>query len=157
MKLPVRIGQKFGENRTGVEDFYTRFGLPAHEGIDYGGSLNDPVFAAADGVIRVIARDDGVHAYGNHIRLTHTVGEQEYITVYAHLAGFITGWQVGDKVMQGERIGLMGSTGNSSAVHLHFSLKKTGATERGEQQQLQNGSWVVYPSDIIDPIPFFEV
>lgn len=152
---PVRIAQRFGVNTTGVADFYTRFGLPAHEGIDFGGDERDPIFAAADGVILALTKEDGVHAYGNHIRITHLTERHEYTSVYAHLIGFVSTLKVGQKVRRGELIGYLGCSGNCFGDHLHFALKKKGATERGEKQ-MALGQWVVYPHDLVDPTPFFK-
>lgn len=105
-------------------DYYMKhFGLPGHEGIDYGDREGAPVFAAAGGVVKLIARDDGKHPYGNHIRITHPDG---YETIYAHLRGFSTELIVGSVVYAGRQIGMMGSTGNSTGPHLHFTLKRNG-------------------------------
>lgn len=152
---PVLIVQRFGVNQTGVPDFYTRYGLPAHEGLDFGGALNEPIFAAADGTILAITPDNGLHPYGNHIRITHIVNQQVFTTVYAHLAGFVSSHVVGQRVSAGTLIGYMGTTGNSHGVHLHLTLKKSGATARKEKQ-FALGQWVVYPNDIVDPTSYLK-
>jgi murein DD-endopeptidase MepM/ murein hydrolase activator NlpD len=103
------------------------FGLPGHEGVDYGGKEGDLVFAAADGVVKLIAKDDGKHPYGNQIRLTHKSGPDTFETIYAHLRGFVSELKQGDTVKAGQQIGTLGSTGNSTGPHLHFSVKKNGA------------------------------
>lgn len=116
----LRITQAYGARY----DYYmTNFGLPGHEGIDLGGSDGAPILAAADGTIKLIAKDDGVHPYGNQVRITHSGG---YETVYAHLRGFQPGLVQGDAVKAGDVIGFMGDTGNSEGVHLHLTLKKDG-------------------------------
>ena len=128
--LPPRITQVYGAR----PEYYAQFGLPGHEGIDYGGSDGAPIYAAADGVVKLIAKDDGKHPYGNHMRITHEGG---YESVYAHLRGFVAGLVKGDKVTVGQQIGYMGSTGNSTGTHLHFTLKHEG--------------------EIVDPTPYFRV
>lgn len=153
---PPRIAQKFGTNTTGVSDFYTRFGLPAHEGIDFGGAKGDDIFSAGAGVVIALTLDNGVHAYGNHVRIKHLVDAQEYTSVYAHLSSFSPILRVGDSVMARNYIGEMGDTGNAFGVHLHFALKKKGATARGELQRLADGRMVVYPNDLVDPLPYFK-
>lgn len=128
---PPRITQVYGANY----DYYMEnFGLPGHEGVDMGGSDGANIYASADGTVKLIARDNGVHAYGNHIRISHADG---YETIYAHLRGFVTELTQGDSVRRGQVIGYMGSSGNSTGTHLHFSVKHNGA--------------------IIDPEPLFSV
>jgi lysozyme len=131
---PARVTQPFGVNTTGIEDFYTRHGLPSHEGSDFGGSDGANIYAVADGVVKLIAKDNGVHPYGNHIRITHADG---YESIYAHLRGFVTELQQGDSVRREQVIGYMGSTGNSTGTHLHLSIKHNGV--------------------IIDPAPLFTI
>lgn len=121
---PPRITQVYGANY----DYYMKnFGLPGHEGIDYGGADGAPIYAAADGVVKLIASDDGKHPYGAHMRVIHAAGDgNTYETIYAHLRGFVAGIAQGDNVAAGQQIGYMGSTGNSTGTHLHFSVKKNG-------------------------------
>jgi len=133
--FPV-ITQPFGAN----PQYYRRFGLPGHEGVDIRALMNTPIYSSAAGHVYLVREEPGSHAYGIHIRIRHLGG---YKTIYAHLSRALV--KVGDEVEVGERIGLADSTGNSSASHLHLTLKKEGATERGETP---------FPSDIIDPTPF---
>jgi GH25 family lysozyme M1 (1,4-beta-N-acetylmuramidase)/murein DD-endopeptidase MepM/ murein hydrolase activator NlpD len=159
--LPARISQRFGVNQTGIPDFYSRWGLPAHEGIDFGGRLGDPIYAAAAGRVLAIAipGEGGVpldHAYGKHIKLQHVVDDQTYETDYCHLSSVAPALAVGQPVTAGQRIGEMGNTGNvvAGAVHLHFMLRKEGATTAGEEQVLGDGTKAVYKNDIVDPAPY---
>jgi murein DD-endopeptidase MepM/ murein hydrolase activator NlpD len=85
-----------------------------HAGIDIGGQMNDPVFAAADGTVDETGKDGG---RGNYIILVHRNGLK---TAYFHLNRIEA--RAGDKVVRGEKIGLMGSTGRSTAAHLHFQI-----------------------------------
>jgi hypothetical protein len=96
--------------------------------------------ACADGEVYEVHGHPKDHAYGIHIRIQHRDG---YKTVYAHLAKAIV--RKGDRVDAGQLIGRADSTGNSSASHLHLSLKRDGATARRE---------TTYPKDIIDPTSF---
>ncbi len=149
---PARIAQPFGVNLTGDPDFYTKWGFPNHEGIDYAGKQGDPVYAAAAGTVKLIAKDDGTAPYGNQVRITHRVGNDVYETVYAHLRGFVPGMVQGDDVNAGQQIGFMGNTGNvvkgvSDGTHLHFVLKHIGATARGV---------TTYAKDVIDPTPYLK-
>lgn len=150
--------QRFGENRTGIADFYSRYGLPGHEGVDFAAVKGDPVMAAADGevlAIRIPGQGGVVagHAYGKHVLLKHVdAGGQEWQTQYCHLDSIAPGLHIGQMVSAGERLGAAGNTGNvvrsaaSDGTHLHFMLRKAGATARGE---------TAYPNDLVDPEPYF--
>lgn len=130
------VTQPFGVN----PQAYRRYGMPGHEGLDFRALTNTNVYAAADGEVYEIYTDPKTHAYGIHIRIRHVDG---YRTVYAHLARVLV--RKGDRVEAGQLIGRADSTGNSSAAHLHLTLKRDGATARKE---------TIYPKDIIDPTPF---
>ena len=130
------ITQPFGAN----PQIYRRYGMPGHEGVDLRALTNTNVYACADGEVYEVHTHPKDHAYGIHVRLQHRDG---YKTVYAHLARALV--SKGDVVQAGSLIGRADSTGNSSAAHLHLSLKRDGATARKETP---------YPKDIIDPTPF---
>lgn len=155
--FPGRITQSFGKR----PEFYKTYDLPGHEGIDFHAPSRTPIFAAADGVVSEInhgMRNGKQHNYGRHIRLRHSVAEGEFETIYAHLMTPRDGLKVGDPVRAGEVIALADNTGNSSGDHLHFTLKKIGATQRGESTyRLPDGRVVTYPRDIIDPTPYFDM
>jgi murein DD-endopeptidase MepM/ murein hydrolase activator NlpD len=86
-----------------------------HKGVDVGGNLGDPVFAADGGVVSVI--NHGNESWGLHIIIDHGNGQQ---TLYGHLSG--TSVSNGDTVAKGDKIGAIGSTGESSGPHLHFEV-----------------------------------
>lgn len=91
-------------------------GAYGHTGIDIAANLGTPVYAAADGV--VVKAQTGYTGYGKLIVIQNNDG---YITYYAHL-NYI-GVSVGQTVHQGEFIGEVGSTGNSTGPHLHFEVR----------------------------------
>jgi Peptidase family M23 len=130
------VTQTFGAN----PQIYRRYALPGHEGLDFRALTNTNVYACADGEVYEVHPGAKDHAYGIHIRIQH---RDSYKTVYAHLARALVG--KGERVKAGQIIGRADSTGNSSASHLHLSLKRDGATARKE---------TIYPKDIIDPTPF---
>jgi hypothetical protein len=67
------------------------------------------------------------------------------------------GLKKGDAVTAGALIGLADNTGNSRGDHLHLTLKKTGATARGETVFIDaRGQRMVYPRDILNPRPFLD-
>lgn len=134
------ITQRFGEN----PQFYGKFGLPGHEGLDFRAPEGSEIYAAADGVVTDV-RLDGfsdplLKPYGNQVRIQH---DGRYLTIYAHLSEVVV--MRGETVKAGQLIALAGNTGNSSAAHLHLSLKRHGATRAGETG---------YPHDLVDPEPY---
>jgi murein DD-endopeptidase MepM/ murein hydrolase activator NlpD len=107
-----KISQKFGET---IID-YSKWGLKGHNGIDIWGAIGLPIMSVADGTLKKIGHEsDG---FGNYIVLDHG----EYTSLYAHLSEIMIN-TIGQKVMAGEVIGKMGSTGNSTGPHLHFGLR----------------------------------
>ncbi|HKZ84266.1 MAG TPA: M23 family metallopeptidase [Anaerolineae bacterium] len=130
--------QKFGAR----PEFYGKFGLPGHEGVDIRAPTGANVYACADGVVTLVGWRKAGHPYGYSVRLRHKRSDGEYETVYAHLQEGSAMVKEGDTVKAGQPIALADNTGNSSAAHLHLSLKKIGA---------KNGGY----GEIIDPEPFF--
>jgi murein DD-endopeptidase MepM/ murein hydrolase activator NlpD len=92
-----------------------------HKGIDIARPSNRTIKAADNGKVVSAGYDGG---YGNKIVIDHQNGLR---TVYAHLDSI--GVSVGQTVSQGSAIGVMGSTGNSTGVHLHFEVYKNGALQ----------------------------
>ncbi|MCL2408618.1 MAG: peptidoglycan DD-metalloendopeptidase family protein [Oscillospiraceae bacterium] len=85
-----------------------------HRGLDIGGRLGDPIFAADYGEVIFSGWNGG---FGNAITIRHDNGDE---TLYAHLNEIFV--SVGDWVYQGQIIGAMGTTGTSTGVHLHFEI-----------------------------------
>lgn len=110
-----RIGSHFGYR---TDPFYkvTKF----HEGIDFTAPSGTSIYATGDGVVSETEYNSG--GYGQKITINHGYS---YETVYAHLSKIKV--KVGQKVKRGEIIALMGSTGKSTAPHLHYEVRKAGA------------------------------
>lgn len=89
-----------------------------HEGIDIGAGMGTDVLATDDGEV-IFAGSYG--GYGNTIIVSHGGGIS---TQYSHLSKILVG--VGKKVLKGDKIGLVGSTGWSTGPHLHFGVIKDG-------------------------------
>ncbi|RPH55831.1 MAG: M23 family metallopeptidase [Chloroflexi bacterium] len=86
-----------------------------HRGIDISGDTGEPTYAVDSGVIVYAGWNDW--GYGNMIMIDHGTGWQ---SLYAHLSAINV--VCGGSVVQGQTIGAIGSTGNSSGSHLHFEL-----------------------------------
>jgi predicted flap endonuclease-1-like 5' DNA nuclease len=145
MRWPTEYGkitQEFGAR----PEFYQKFGLPGHEGLDFMAPEGSELYAVADGFVSDVRLDGNSDPngkpYGNQIRIQHEGG---FTSIYAHLSEVVV--TRGQFVQAGQLIGLAGNTGNSFGAHLHFTLKKQGAT----QSDATN-----YPHDIIDPTPYLK-
>lgn len=92
-----------------------------HAGEDIGAPSGTPILAADSGMATVIA--DNGNGYGNYIMINHGGGR---VTLYAHMSAFAI--SNGATVSQGQVIGYVGSTGNSTGPHLHFEVRVNGAT-----------------------------
>ncbi|MEP9404962.1 peptidoglycan DD-metalloendopeptidase family protein [Peribacillus frigoritolerans] len=106
-----------------------------HAGIDIAASGTVPIVAAADGVV---SRSYFSSSYGNVIFVTHSIGGQQWTTVYAHLSSRQA--SEGAVVAKGQQIGIMGNTGHSYGQHLHFELHK--------------GPWNYSKSNAVNPLNY---
>ncbi|MFA6463751.1 MAG: M23 family metallopeptidase [Candidatus Paceibacterota bacterium] len=89
-----------------------------HCGVDIASSVGTPIHSAANGTV-ILSRKGGWNGgYGNYVIIAHTNGTQ---TLYAHMSQTLVG--TGDRVTQGQTIGLMGSSGNSTGSHIHFEIR----------------------------------
>lgn len=91
-----------------------------HNGADMLAPAGTPIYAAAAGVVRASAESIG--GYGVCIMLDSVVGGQQVQTTYGHMIYGSRQVQVGQTVAAGQLIGYVGSTGRSTANHLHFEV-----------------------------------
>ncbi|HGF7642989.1 TPA: peptidoglycan DD-metalloendopeptidase family protein [Enterococcus faecium] len=110
----------------------TGFSGSFHDGIDMGGTSSTPIMASRSGTV-VQASFDG--SAGNYIIIDHGDG---YYSYYLHLSNYIA--TPGQSVNAGQTIGTMGTTGNSTGVHLHFGIATSS-------------NW----SGFVDPAPFLGI
>lgn len=96
--------------------FGRRYGRP-HRGVDIPAVKGVHIVSALDG--EVIYSGNGLKGYGN---LTIVKHKNNFVTVYAHAKKNLT--RRGQKVLQGQPIAQIGSTGRSTGPHLHFELRK---------------------------------
>ncbi|NHM29083.1 M23 family metallopeptidase [Neobacillus terrae] len=98
-----------------TDKFGTRHG--EHKGIDIAGTAGTKIYSVDDGVVEKSYLSD---TYGNVIFVKHP---SNFVTVYAHLSKRLV--MEGQQLKRGALIGLMGSTGESTGVHLHFEVHET--------------------------------
>ncbi len=91
-----------------------------HPGIDIANLGGGPIHAADSGTVTVAGWPDN-QGYGSRVVIDHGNG---FTTLYAHLS--VVSVSPGQKVSKGQLIGMMGSTGRSTGVHLHFEVHKNG-------------------------------
>lgn len=95
-----------------------------HNGADMLAPARTPIYAAAAGVVRASAESIG--GYGVSIMIDHVIGGKRVSTTYGHMIYGSRQVQVGQTVAAGQLIGLVGSTGRSTANHLHFEVWVNG-------------------------------
>ena len=93
-------------------------GGEAHTGLDIAVSMGTPIRAAGGGVVEDAGQDP---EYGLFVLISHPDG---YQSMYGHASRVLVG--IGDTVGSGQVIGLSGSTGRSTAPHLHFEIRHGG-------------------------------
>lgn len=129
----IKMIDKNGDAIVISDSFYGKNG---HRGTDFIGGEYDygtNIHALGPGIVIGAANDDKWNqGYGNYVRILHETeenGEIVYIeSIYEHLAEVNV--QPGDVIDGSEPIGTMGSTGNSSGVHLHMEVTKVPLTEQ---------------------------
>ena len=114
LKTPLdgaRLSSNFGMRKHPISGYNKM-----HKGVDFAAPTGTPIYAGGNGVIEFAGKNGG---YGNYIRIRHN---NEYKTAYAHLSRFKKGISKGVRVNQGEVIGYVGNTGNSTGPHLHYEI-----------------------------------
>lgn len=90
-----------------------------HWGLDFTADEGTNVYSTGNGVVKDL--EQNAWGYGNCVLIDHGFG---YVSRYAHLSAFKV--KKGDKITRGQLIGLVGSTGKSTAPHLHYEIEKNG-------------------------------
>lgn len=114
---PVSVGYRSSSYGWRIDPFtgYKAF----HEGLDFPAMTGSKIRAAADGIVTAAVHTP---AYGNLIKLNHGAGLE---TRYAHALKLLV--KNGDRVVKGQVIGLVGSTGRSTGPHLHYEIRLNGS------------------------------
>ena len=118
VRKPVNDGimrSGFGSRRHPILG-YTKM----HTGVDWAAPMGTPIYASGNGAVEISGWESG---YGKYIRLKHNYG---YETAYGHMTAFARGIEPGVKVRQGQLIGYVGSTGQSTGAHVHYEIIVNG-------------------------------
>ncbi|WP_370584072.1 OapA family protein [Motiliproteus sp. SC1-56] len=119
LRTPVdfaRVSSRFNPNRLHPIHGTRR----PHRGVDYAAATGTPIKSAGDGKVIHAGRKGG---YGKTVVIQHG---QAYSTLYAHMSRIKPGLRRGSRVRQGQLIGYVGSTGNSTGPHLHYEFRVNG-------------------------------
>jgi len=131
MKTPIngaRLSSAFGMRKHPI-DGYNKM----HKGTDFAAPMGTPIMASGDGVIK---RARWCGGGGNCIKIKHN---STYETIYAHMRNFAAGIKEGLRVRQGQIIGYVGSTGNSTGPHLHYEVIRNNKKINSQKLRLPSG------------------
>jgi murein DD-endopeptidase MepM/ murein hydrolase activator NlpD len=118
VRKPVNDGimrSGFGSRRHPILGY-----IKMHTGLDWAAPMGTPIYASGNGMVEKAGWEGG---YGKYIRLKHNYG---YETAYGHMTAFARGMEPGAKVRQGQLIGYVGSTGESTGAHVHYEILVNG-------------------------------
>ena len=131
MKTPIngaRLSSAFGMRKHPI-DGYNKM----HRGTDFAAPMGTPIMASGSGVI---TRARWCGGGGNCVKIKHN---STYETIYAHMKSFGRGIKEGLRVKQGQIIGYVGSTGNSTGPHLHYEVVRNGKKINSQKLKLPSG------------------
>lgn len=125
MKVPINSENIKITSRYGNRKYYYQGKLikDFHNGIDLVPSPcnNNEILAFADGVVTSMQKTGRQYGTGCYVRIKHSNG---LYTLYYHLKSGTVCVNVGDKVKKGQKLGIIGTTGKSTGIHLHFQIDK---------------------------------
>jgi murein DD-endopeptidase MepM/ murein hydrolase activator NlpD len=126
-----RVTQKFGEN----PEYYKKYGHRGHNGYDLApfipGKVGVELFAPHDGYVKITDQKDV--GYGLYVRITSDPmgpDRSRRCSDLAHLASVSPALKQGMFVNMGDLIGIMGTSGDSTGIHTHWTFKKLDAGEK---------------------------
>jgi len=111
--LEGRITSDFGMRLHPIFKRYRK-----HPGIDFSAKQGTPIYATADGIVKLAKSNGG---YGNCVFIDHLYG---FESRYGHMQKILV--RRGQRVKRGDKIGLVGKTGVATAPHLHFEVHYKG-------------------------------
>ena len=131
MKTPIngaRLSSPFGMRKHPIDGFNKM-----HRGTDFAAPTGTPIMASGSGIIKKAGWCGGG---GNCVVIKHN---STYETIYAHMSKFAKGIKKGVRVVQGQTIGYVGSTGKSTGPHLHYEVVVNGKKVNSQTLKLPSG------------------
>jgi len=131
MKTPIngaRLSSAFGMRKHPIDGFNKM-----HRGTDFAAPTGTPIMASGDGKV---TRARWCGGGGNCVKIKHN---STYETIYAHMKSFGRGIREGIRVKQGQIIGYVGSTGNSTGPHLHYEVIRNKKKINSQTLKLPSG------------------
>lgn len=119
-------------------------GMWWHNGMDLRAVEGTPVYAVADGIVKV--SKDNPTGYGLYIVINHG----KWGSLYAHLKQYNT--FVGQEVKAGQLIGYSGNTGASTAPHLHFEIRECEYKDFWDRCKVDSSVFM----RCVDPFPYLD-
>jgi len=120
--LKAPINYRYISSGYSLSRFHPVWGIyTTHRAIDYAANCGTPVSAPGNGTVMFAGWKNNVYGYTVEIRHNGV-----YRTRYGHLSAFAKGIKYGAKVIQGQTIGFVGTTGTSTGCHLDYAMKKYG-------------------------------
>ncbi len=107
----ARLSSSFGMRRHPISGFNAM-----HRGVDFSAPTGTPIIAAGSGTIK---KAGWLGSYGRYVQIKHN---GTYSTAYAHMSRIAVGIVPGARVQQGQVIGYVGSSGQSTGPHLHYEI-----------------------------------
>lgn len=132
------VTQTWGVN----PETYARFGLKGHNGIDYGTPNGTPIVAPHDGIVIEAAFD--ASGYGMYVKIEN----DKEGSILAHLHSFNV--NPGDKILEGQQIGISNNTGFSTGPHLHWGYYRKPRT-RDDGYSGTTNPWPYLSENIQNP------
>eukprot|EP00756_Hemistasia_phaeocysticola_P064287 Hpha_TRINITY_DN7671_c0_g1::TRINITY_DN7671_c0_g1_i1::g.19270::m.19270 len=142
-QTPTLVSNTFGPRQKNSESY--RFDY--HRGMDIPCNLGDPIFAIANGTVRI----NGSHsAYSDGVvQITHNFGSETFYSNYMHLNSSEGCPWVGQPVTRGQQIGTCGA-GASGFVHLHFEIRESGLYQQNNVHPLVVLPWYTPANDVFE-------
>jgi len=128
------IGDRFGSRGSGF-----------HHGTDFEAGFGTPVAAIADGVVTEVGNPSG--ALGVHVVIRHVIDGVTFSSVYGHMELGSMHLSVGQTVVRGQLVGLVGDTGESTGPHFHFGI------ENGTGTYINSLTWIRMHANVPYAVP----
>lgn len=135
------LGNPLGDqgcNQSSCFGYYSKTNCTSHSGVDLTSSSNASILSAGDGVVKGVNRNNrqcipdfskkpicdfaSGQCSGNIVTIEHTINGKKWTTKYVHMKSISSSITVGAHVSKGQTIGIIGTTGCSTGIHLHFEI-----------------------------------